>query len=59
MSKLFVSYNHDSPCPTLFVTTIHAATLWQCDFIVIKSLTPKWFRDLFVLVFVHVETRPA
>ena len=36
---------------------IHAATLWQCDFISIKALTPKGFRDLFVLVFLHVETR--
>jgi len=36
---------------------IHAATLWQCDFLAIKSLTPKGFRDLFVLVFLHVETR--
>src|SRR6266576_4291654 len=38
---------------------IHAATLWQCDFMAIKSLTPKGFRDLFVLVFLHVETRRA
>jgi len=36
---------------------IHAATLWQCDFMAIRSLTPKGFRDLFVLVFLHVETR--
>lgn len=36
---------------------IHAATLWQCDFISVKTLTPKGFRDLFVLVFLHVETR--
>jgi putative transposase len=38
---------------------IHAATLWQCDFLAVKSLTPKGFRDLFVLVFLHVETRRA
>ena len=36
---------------------IHAATLWQCDFMSIKALTPKGFRDLFVLVFLHVESR--
>ena len=36
---------------------IHAATLWQCDFLAVKSLTPKGFRDLFLLVFLHVETR--
>jgi putative transposase len=38
---------------------IHATTLWQCDFLAVKSLTPKGFRDLFVLVFLHVETRRA
>jgi putative transposase len=38
---------------------IHAATLWQCDFMSLKALTPKGFRDLFVLVFLHVETRRA
>jgi putative transposase len=36
---------------------IHAKTLWQCDFFSRKVLTPKGFRDLFVLVFLHVETR--
>jgi putative transposase len=36
---------------------IHAATLWQCDFFSKKVLTPKGFRDLFVLVFLHVGTR--
>jgi hypothetical protein len=43
--------------PVLMSSHEHAATLWQRDFMVIKSLTPKGFRDLFVLVFVHVETR--
>jgi putative transposase len=38
---------------------IHAATLWQCDFLSVKALTPKGFRDLFVLVFLHVESRRA
>lgn len=36
---------------------IHAATLWQIDFFSKKVLTIKGFRDLFVLVFLHVETR--
>jgi putative transposase len=36
---------------------IHAATLWQCDFMSVKALTPKGFRDLFVLIFLHVDTR--
>jgi len=35
----------------------HAATLWQCDFYSKKVLTLKGFRDLFLLVFLHVETR--
>ncbi len=36
---------------------LHAATLWQCDFFSKKVLTPKGFRDLFVLVFLHVGSR--
>jgi putative transposase len=36
---------------------IHAATLWQCDFFSKRVLTPKGFRDLFVVVFLHVGTR--
>jgi putative transposase len=36
---------------------MHAATLWQCDFCAKKVLTVKAFRDLFLLVFLHVETR--
>ena len=36
---------------------IHAATLWQCDFLSVRALTPKGFRDLFLLVFLHVESR--
>jgi putative transposase len=35
----------------------HAATLWQCDFLTIRSLTTAGFRDLFVIVFLHVGTR--
>lgn len=36
---------------------IHAASLWQCDFYAKKVLTFKGFRDLYLLVFLHVETR--
>jgi putative transposase len=36
---------------------MYAATLWQCNFYAKKVLTVKGFRDLFVLVFLHVETR--
>ena len=36
---------------------IHAATLWQCDFFCKRVLTPKGFRYLFVLAFLHVGTR--
>ena len=37
--------------------TQHAKTLWQCDFFTKSALTMKGFRDLYVLVFLHVETR--
>jgi len=37
--------------------TQHAKTLWQCDFYAKSALTMKGFRDLYVLVFLHVETR--
>ena len=37
--------------------TIHASTLGQCDFLCKRSLTPKGFRDLFVIVFLHVGSR--
>ena len=36
---------------------IHAATLWQCDFFSKRVLTIKGFRDLYLLVFLHVESR--
>jgi putative transposase len=36
---------------------IHAASLWQCDFYAKKVLTIKGFRDLYLLVFLHVESR--
>jgi putative transposase len=35
----------------------HAATLWQCDFYAKKALTLKGFRDLYILIFLHVESR--
>jgi len=36
---------------------IHAATLWQYDFYSKKVPTAKGFRDLFLLIFIHVGTR--
>ena len=36
---------------------IHAKTLWQCDFFSKKVLTMKGFRDLYILIFLHVESR--
>jgi len=36
---------------------MHADSLWQCDFYSKKSITLKGFRDLYLLVFIHVGTR--
>ena len=36
---------------------LHAATLWQCDFLSVRTLTTKGIRDLYLLVFLHVESR--
>jgi putative transposase len=36
---------------------IHAATLWQCDFLTKSVLTWTGWRDYFVFVFLHVGTR--
>lgn len=36
---------------------IHAATLWQCDFLSVRTLAKSGFRDLFLLVFLHVDSR--
>ncbi|MHC2066154.1 integrase core domain-containing protein [Bremerella sp. T1] len=36
---------------------MHAATLWQCDFYSKRVLTLKGWRDLYVLVFLHVDSR--
>jgi putative transposase len=35
----------------------HAKTLWQCDFFSKRIVSKSGFRDVFVLVFLHVETR--
>lgn len=36
---------------------LHATTLWQCDFLSVRTLTRKGIRDLYLLVFLHVESR--
>src|SRR5262245_7300867 len=36
---------------------LHAATLWQCDFLSVRTLTTKGIRELYLLVFLHVESR--
>ena len=35
----------------------HAKTMWQCDFFSKKIVSKAGLRDIFVLVFLHVETR--
>ncbi|MDA7978113.1 MAG: integrase core domain-containing protein [Pirellulales bacterium] len=35
----------------------HAHSLWQCDFLSRRVVTWKGFRQVFVLAFLHVETR--
>ncbi|MDB5309424.1 MAG: Integrase core domain protein, partial [Gemmataceae bacterium] len=35
----------------------HAATLWACDFLSVKSATLTGFVDLYVLFFIHLGTR--
>lgn len=35
----------------------HAASLWQCDFFSKRILTLRGIREVFVLAFIHVETR--
>ncbi|QDU28987.1 Integrase core domain protein [Anatilimnocola aggregata] len=35
----------------------HAASLWQCDFFSKRILTLRGIREVFVLAFLHVETR--
>jgi len=51
------------PCPQRAGTTWdefvtrHAASLWQCDFFSQQVLTLTGIREVFVLAFLHVETR--
>ena len=35
----------------------HGETLWGCDFFSVKSVTAKGFRDLYVMVFLCLQTR--
>ncbi|WP_278465693.1 integrase core domain-containing protein [Gimesia maris] len=35
----------------------HAETLWACDFFTKRAMTPRGLVDLYVLVFMHLETR--
>ena len=35
----------------------HAATLWACDFLSVRSATLRGFVDLYVLFFIHVGSR--
>ncbi|MCC7421035.1 MAG: transposase, partial [Planctomycetaceae bacterium] len=37
----------------------HMDTLWQCDFLSVKSLTKAGFVDLYLLAFIHLGTRRA
>tara|TARA_R100001132_G_C3269147_1_gene91438 strand:- start:1276 stop:1620 length:345 start_codon:yes stop_codon:yes gene_type:complete len=35
----------------------HAETLWACDFFTKRAVTPRGLVDLYVLIFMHLETR--
>jgi putative transposase len=37
----------------------HAGTLWGCDFFSVKTVTTRGLRDMYVLVFLCLETREA
>ncbi|QDU09838.1 integrase core domain-containing protein [Gimesia aquarii] len=37
----------------------HGETLWGCDFFSVKSVTTKGVRDLYVMVFLYLQTREA
>ncbi|MFO0832001.1 MAG: integrase core domain-containing protein [Phycisphaerales bacterium] len=37
----------------------HARTLWACDFMTQRVLTPRGWKDAFLLVFIHHKTRQA
>jgi putative transposase len=53
------------PCPKRASTTWdeflerHAASLWQCDYFTQKTLTVKGLRTVYLLAFLHVQTRRA
>jgi hypothetical protein len=36
---------------------LHAETLWQADFMSVRSLSKRGFQQLFVIVFIHVGSR--
>ncbi len=37
----------------------HGETLWGCDFFSVKSMTARGMRDLYMLVFLNMQTREA
>ncbi len=37
----------------------HGETLWGCDFFSVKSVTPRGIRDLYMMVFLNMQTREA
>ncbi len=39
------------------VIKIHATTLWQCEFVSKRVITRLGIREMFVLVFIHVQSR--
>ncbi|MDA0835102.1 MAG: integrase core domain-containing protein [Planctomycetota bacterium] len=45
-----------SDCWSEFVKR-HAETLWACDFFSVKAVTTRGLRDLYVLIFICLETR--
>lgn len=61
--KRILRENGFDPAPKRGETTwdeflkLHADTLWQCDFLSVRSLTSRGMQQLFVLVFLHVGTR--
>ncbi len=37
--------------------TRHASTLWACDFLSVRSWTRSGLKDLYLLIFIHIESR--
>ena len=35
----------------------HASTLWACDFLSVRSWTRRGLKDLYLLIFIHIESR--